>query len=89
MTYSKKEHNAVRDIKDKVWVLHNVLGRTASRADNPPVKVALNDARDALDCWLQEYINNGVLNIIEGMEEEAGIPEYEREQREIQSYRRE
>jgi hypothetical protein len=89
MTYSKSEHFCALAVSKMAVDLHEAIGEATVRASNPAVKKAFQEAASALDCWMQDELNNGVLKIIEGMEEEAGIPEYEREQRDIQSYRRE
>ena len=77
--YDPDEHTRALAVAQRALDLHTILQEQAKMASNESTRKALNDAADALDCWIQDELNNGVLAVIEAAEYDAGASGHLRE----------
>lgn len=86
--YDSKEHSRALMLSRMALDLHTLIQEQAKLASNEKTRKALEDAADALDNWMQDELTNGVLSVIENMEEDADVSEFLREAMLNQSYAR-
>ena len=85
MIYDVDEHTRALAANQMALDLHAILMDQADRATNAATKAALTNAADALDIWMHDELTNGVMHVIEAMEDDAGVSEFVREARIMQS----